>query len=624
MCGILGLIQKDPVDQQGFKLMLDKIKHRGPEQEGLWFNSRQNVALGHRRLAIIDLSPLGSQPMKSEDGRYIIVFNGEIYNFEEIRNELSGKGHKFISKSDTEVLLKSYIQWGAECLEKLNGMFAFAIWDQKEEVLFAARDRLGEKPFKYFFDGTRFVFGSELKALLGFSFVKKDVDWNAVDLALGLRFVPSPRTGFKSIFKLPAGHFLILKSNQLKIQRYWSIDAIEVDSTKSQSEWQEELSELFEDSVKKRLISDVPVGAFLSGGVDSTSVVAMASRNKKEPIDTFVISMDGESEDKKYARLAAKHFKTNHHEIQLDEINYAESVRDLVGLYDEPFFDQSALPSMLISREMKKHVTVVLSGDGADELFGGYRSFKFVKFLKLYQTLPSSVRKFVPQFFRSFSNGAAYKAEILAKDFFNAYAEYYSVWKNNLPISKRYLTKRDLYSEHLSNEIDENLLANQFKGWFNNYPDVVSGAMLADVMGILPDGYLTKIDLAAMGSALEVRPPFLDYRLVELSRKIPSGLKIKNGVGKYIWKELMRSVIPEEILTRPKAGFVIPLDRIIKNQLKPMITDILLDKNSKIYNNFKYQTVEKMWQVHLNGKADYSNHLWSLLILELWLREYQK
>ena len=620
MCGILGVIQKkEPIDRNIFQTALDTIKHRGPESEGQWFGVGDNVALGHRRLAIIDLSPGGYQPMQSADGRFFVTFNGEIYNYKDLKKELSDLGNVFKSESDTEVLLYAYIQWGEKCLEKLNGMFAFAIWDQQKQELFAARDRLGEKPFKYYLDGDRFIFASEIKAILKFPYIKREIDWQAIDLSLSLRYVPAPKTGFKGISKLPAGHYLIFKDGNLEIKQYWSVDRIRVDNSKNINDWQTGLWDLFKDSIQKRMISDVPVGAFLSGGVDSSSVVAAVSEIYNKPLDTFVISTDSLNEDRKYARIVADYFHTNHHEIQINDVDYVGAVLEISKLYDEPFFDQSALPSVLISRIMKKHATVVLSGDGSDELFGGYKSFQYVSFLKRYKKIPL-LNFFIKKVLGNFSNKILYKTEVLSKDFFASYSEYYSVWKRSLPYSKMYVTKEDLYLNKIKVELDG--VEKQFRDWFGADKDVIRGAMLADVKGVLADGYLAKMDFATMGSAVEVRPPFLDYRLVELSRKIPTKFKIKNSTGKYIWKELMKTKLPPAVLSRPKMGFVIPLDNIIVNQLRPLVESLLLDKDSNIYGYFQFSAVQKLWSDHLNKKADYSNHLWSLLMLELWIREH--
>lgn len=623
MCGILGIIQKEKIDKSIFSEMLKTISHRGLDDEGAWFSESEDIALGHRRLSIIDLSKAGRQPMFCADKRFAIIFNGEIYNFQEVKEELIKNGYKFFSASDTEVCLNAYIEWGKECLQKFNGMFSFAIWDDKEKKLFAARDRMGEKPFKYYFDGEKFIFASEIKAILAAG-VKKEIDWQAVDIALGFRFIPAPATGFKNIFKLPAGHFLIWQANELKIEKYWDAGGREADKRKKMADWKKEIWDLFLDSVKKRMVSDVPVGAFLSGGLDSTSVVAAMSEISEKPVDTFVISFDENNEDRKHAKIAANYFKTNHHEIKIEEIDFEAALKKVVDFYDEPFFDQSALPSLLIGEHIKKHVPVVLGGDGGDELFGGYDNYKFAKFLDNYQKLPRFVYSKLIPFISGFSENFLYKAEILGKDFYFAYVDYFSTWKSSLPKSNKYLTKDDLYLPELKTRIDMDSSAKLMRKWFSGNGEIANRAMLADIRGRLADGYLTKIDIATMANTVEARAPFLDHRLVELSQTVPGRLKIKNGEEKYIWKEILREKIPAEILNRKKIGFSLPLDLILKKQLKGAVEKNILSEESEIAKVFSVSAIRKLWQDHLDSKADYSNHLWSLLILELWIKKYIK
>lgn len=621
MCGIAGIIKKNQsTDADLMKEMLASIAHRGPEDEGIWMSKNHHVALGQRRLAIVDLSPLGHQPMISADGRYVITFNGEIYNYPELKAELEGLGRTFISQSDTEALLYSYVQWGEKCLEKLNGMFAFAVWDEKEQKLFAARDRLGEKPFKYHYDGENLSFASEIKALLVDSSLKREIDWPAIDIAMAYRFVPSPLTGFKDIRKLPAGHYLTWQDGAIAIKKYWDPETIKIDRNKSLADWKDEVWRLFADSVKKRLMSDVPIGAFLSGGIDSTSVVA-ALHELNHPLNTYVISVGGKSADSEYAALAAKYFKTNHKHIELTADHLDAAVKGLVDYYDEPFFDASALPSRLISQVMKKEVTVVLSGDGGDEIFGGYGAYR------LAQKLPQ-IKRMLPKFFSALvpaikyiSPKAAYRLEILLKDFYAAYSDYFAVWQSALPKTKKYLTRDDLYSPDIKNKIRPDGAATLMEQWFGHSGERANDAMIADLHGRLPDGYMAKTDFATMSAALEIRPPFLDYRLVELCASMPEKYKIRNGRGKWIWKEIIKDKIPAEIIYRPKAGFSIPLDAILKNELKPLAEEILLGE-SIVKNYFSPDIMKQLWQDHIKGQADYSNHIWSIIMLELWLKKY--
>lgn len=606
--------------------MLGMITHRGPDDSGFWHSDDGLVGLGHRRLAIIDLTSAGHQPMVSVDGRYAIVFNGEIYNYQELRSQLAAKGIKFISDSDTEVLLNLFAEFGPGCLGQLNGMFAFAIWDNQEKSLFAARDRLGEKPFKYYIDNERFIFASETKSILQCDGIDRTIDFQAIDTALSLRFVDAPDTGFKKIRKLPAGHYLLWQGGKLTVSPYWKIGDQEINFNKSSKEWKKEVWQLFLDSVSKRLVSDVPVGAFLSGGVDSTSVVAALKELGRNDINTFVISIAGESADQRFAAQAARYFGTTHHEISLGKIDYASALSDLASVYDEPFFDSSALPSMLISREMKKKVTVVLSGDGGDELFGGYDSYGFARLLAKYQFLPGFFyKKIVPSLLR-LNNKLLYRAEVMSKDFYSAYADYYAVWQSDLPRSHRYLTKKDLWLPEWQRGLQDAAVALKFKEWFGDPrgADIANRAMRADLTGRLADGYLTKVDMASMLSAVEVRAPFLDHRLVELSQRMPSSFKLKGGKTKLIWKEIIKDKVPEQVINRSKAGFSIPLGEIMKSDLKEIIIGSIISPNSRVSRFFSDKTIKLMWNDHLAGRADYSNHLWSILMLELWLKNYQE
>ncbi len=623
MCGIVGIVHKTKqIDKMLFLSMLEAVKHRGPENQGFWFSSDHRVALGHQRLAIIDVSSAGNQPMQTKDGRYSVTFNGEIYNYLELKSELEKQGIVFHTMTDTEVLLQAYVMWGKKCVEKLNGMFSFGIWDEFEKVLFIARDHVGEKPLKYYHNGDTFIFASEVKAILREPSVTREIDWDAIDVALSFRYVPAPHTGFRGINKLPAGHYLVWKQGKIEVEQYWFPEQVVINNKKTEDEWKAELWDLFVDSVRKRLMSDVPLGALLSGGLDSTSVVAAVREITDKKIDTFVISIGGVSKDEEYAQKAADYFQTNHHRLSLSDIDFTSQISRLVSQYDEPFFDQAALPTLMISEVMKKNVTVVLSGDGGDELFGGYDAYTKVPLFKLLNCIPGPIRYGAARLVRM-RNNLAYKAEITAQSFEKMYTEYYSMWKTSLPVSHRYITKTDLYLPELKkNILDENALE-YMKKWFKSVSsDLVNNAMLADIKGRLADGYLAKVDFSSMAHAIEIRAPFLDPRLVQSSLSMPSKLKIKNGRGKYIWKEIVKGKIPESIMLRPKAGFGIPLHALMIKEMKGLIEGVLLSNTSEVQKYFSRTVMIQMWNQHIVGVADYSNHLWSLLMLELWLKKY--
>lgn len=626
MCGIAGIIsQNGQIDKSALERLILTLGHRGPDDSGMWFDDEKKAALGHQRLSVIDLSSAGHQPMTYEKGRYVVTYNGEIYNYQEIKKELESLGYLFETHSDTEVLLAAYAQWKEKALDRFDGMFAFAIWDKKEKILFAARDRFGEKPFKYYSYKGDFVFASEIKALLSYPNVPREIDWGAIDTALALQFVPAPYTGFKHIYKLPAGHYLVLKRGEVSVRRYWDVldNTARYNGTFTRAK--DELWNFFTASVKRKMVSDVSFGAFLSGGVDSSSVVAAMKEISSSPLETFVISIGGESADQYYANIAASYFGTHHHEIAIDEIDYQKEIPLLASIYDEPFFDHSALPTTIISRQMKQYVTVVLGGDGSDELFGGYRQHSFAHFLKRYGHIPSWGRKTITSLLRVHAS-SHYKAEILSKDFFDAYVDYYAIWKHSLPKSGRYITKRDLYSNDLQSIIDRNNAAEYMRGWFSDgraaSRDIITQSMVADVRGRLADGYLTKTDLGTMASALELRTPFLDPKLAEFAFSLPSSWKVKRRVGKYIWKEAVREKLPREVLERKKVGFSIPLDVIMRGPMKEFAREMLCDSESYIAKWFRQDALQRLWGDHQKKKADYSNHIWSLIMLELWIRQY--
>lgn len=634
MCGIAGIIKKDgAVDRGLLPGMLKCIGHRGPEDEGMWQSQNGQVALGHRRLAIIDLSPGGHQPMISDDGRFIVTFNGEIYNYLEIKKELADLGLEFKTHSDTEVLLKAYMQWKEKSLEKLNGMFAFAIWDQKDSVLFAARDRLGEKPFKYYQSEEKFIFASELKAILVDPTVPREPDWQAVDLAMTYRFVPAPFTGFEEIQKLPAGHYLLWQGGKVSVIPYWqAFDYAKEDDKRSLQDWKTSLWDIFKDSIKGRMISDVPVGAFLSGGLDSSSVVAAMAEISTKKIKTFSVGLKGQPESElPFAKLIADRFKTDHREIII-EPNVIEILPQLVRQFEEPFFDNAAVPTMVMAKETKKHVTVVLTGDGGDELFGGYGNHSFFKQLKTYQGLPSVFYKTIfpqaakglagiigkPQFKKLF-----YRTELLGHDLHQAYVDYYAIWKKELKQSRFYLTKDDLYTDQLKQKINIDLSEKLMSQWMGDgtvrkYGDM-NRAMLADTVGRLGDNYLMKVDFASMIYALENRAPFLDHRLVQLALSLPEKYKVRNGQVKWIWKQIVQDKIPAEIIARRKAGFGIPIGAWMRSELYDYVRENLIKTDSKLYRYFNKHAIIKLLEDHKKGAADYSNHLWCLLLLQSWL-----
>jgi asparagine synthase (glutamine-hydrolysing) len=624
MCGIAGLVsQKKSVDPQVVRSMLATLTHRGPEDEGVFFDTEGTVALGQCRLAIIDLSPGGHQPMTSADGRYTLTFNGEIYNYIELRSELKGQGYSFHTESDTEVLLHAFIAWGETCIEKLRGMFAFAVWDSREKRLFAARDRMGEKPFVYAVVRNTLFFASELKALLSSKEIAREIDWSVMSDVLALRFVPAPSTGIKGVHKLPAGHSLVFSHGQVEIKRYTS--RIVKEQFESLELTKKNLWHTFQAAAVSCLTtSDVPVGAFLSGGLDSSSVVAALVRAGHTP-KTYCVAVGEESEDIRAARLVARHFglEKTHEEIIVPATALEDMVQKVIQTYDEPFTDQSAVPSLIIAEHMKKYATVVLGGDGADELFGGYDTYQHMRLFKQMARIPNGVRLQFAQMMAHVSAKAAYPFEIMTGDVYDMYVKRFSVWKKSLPLSKRYITEDDLFTPQFREKMHGS--ESSLERWLRMYASEgpLKAALLADQEGRLPDGYLYKVDMASMRSAVEVRSPFLDPRLVELANQTPAAFHVR-GKGKWVWRQMVKDILPPHVLQRKKKGFSMPLDRLFNEQFGVFAKQVLLRPERETKELFREDIVEKLFRDHALGKADYSNHLWALLMIELWITNLKK
>lgn len=627
MCGIAGKISlsENNVSTQEIEAMNDAIKHRGPDDGGVYLSPDRRVGLGHRRLAIIDLSPLGHQPMRYLN-RYEIVFNGEIYNFQEKRMLLEKDGYAFQSHSDTEVILALYDKYKEECLEHLRGMFAFAIYDEQERVLFAARDRVGKKPFKYFFDGETFLFASELKAILTQPEYVREPDYAAIHHYLTLQYVPAPLTGFKGIMKLEPAHSLTLnlKTRKLKKERYWKLDYSEKLNL-SEDEWKRRIIDTLEESVKLRMISDVPIGAFLSGGVDSSAVVALMARNSAQPIKTFSIGFKEEKYNElPYAKRVAETFGTDHTEFVV-EPNAIELLPMLVRQYEEPFADSSALPTYLVSKLTREHVTVALNGDGGDENFAGYTRYAALqaslileRFSWLAKTVGVPATKFLAEVVPNTLTSRMHRlTKTLSIDYRERYMGFTSYFTNE--------QKADLYTESFKakvwHEDTSDLIAAHFLE--SGSKNRTEQAVYADFTTYLPEDLMAKVDIATMAVSLEGRSPFLDHVLLELSAKIPFNLKLKGTNNKkYILKEALRGLVPDEVMDRPKMGFGIPIDHWFRNELKSYAYTKLLDGELIRQGIVRRDTVQRILDQHMETKINYSPHIWALLTLELWFEEY--
>ena len=625
MCGIAGFIDlwdsREARDQQERAAILDRmcriIQHRGPDDQGV--TVKPGVALGMRRLAIIDLVS-GNQPMSGEDGSVTIVFNGEIYNFQEIKPKLEARGHVFQTHSDTEAIVHAYEEFGPDCLKDLRGMFAFAIWDDKARTLFVARDRAGKKPLYYTTtaNGT-FVFGSELKALLEHPDVQRDLNPEGLDAYFTLGYVPDPLSIFQNIHKLPPGCYLTFKEGKVAVRQYWDFELEPAESTREE-DYLDELRLLLDESVRLRLISDVPLGAFLSGGIDSSTVVALMARNMGQPVKTFSIGFHEDSYNElKYARVTAQKYGTDHHEFFVTP-DICEVVDDLAWHFDEPFADSSAIPTYMVSKLARDHVTVVLSGDGGDELFAGYTRYVVDRKRGGFERLPKPLREGVMRPLSERLPHAAWGRNYLhnvSLDPISRYLDSVSVFTN--------LNRRSLYTSDFARQLGPGgYVANLFNKLVENVKsdEPIDRLLYLDSKTYLPGDILTKVDRMSMAVSLEARAPLLDHKLIEFVTRVPAALKLAGLETKHLLKRAVRDLVPAEILNRPKQGFGVPIQEWINQQLRSRIRDTLSDARTKQRGYIDSHYVSVLLDEHERGRRDHSMSLWALVMLELWHRQF--
>ena len=624
MCGIAGFISKEKnAARHERAALLDRmcgiITHRGPDEQGAIVKDR--AALGMRRLSIIDLRS-GQQPIFDCSGNLAIVFNGEIYNFPELKKDLEARGHRFKTNSDTETIVHAYEEFGADCVEHLRGMFAFAIYDFRDESLFIARDRVGKKPLFYSLtEKGNFVFGSELKVLIEHGEISKKIDFSALDAYLTFGYVPEEFCIFRDVQKLEPGHFLIFKNGRVETRKYWDFDYSENSEIKTEAEYIEVLRELIKEAVRVRLISEVPLGAFLSGGVDSSSVVGMMSQLLDVPVKTFSIGFNEDSfNELKFARLASKHFGTEHHEFIVTP-DLVETVDELVWHFDEPFADSSALPTYMVSKMARDFVTVVLSGDGGDELFAGYTRYVVDRKRSGLGKLPKVIRENILQTVsEKLPHGAIGKNFLysISLDSINRYIDNISHFGA--------LKKNALYSSDFRQNMNGDL--GRGESLFHKIAESVSSKnpvdklLYLDSKTYLPSDILTKVDRMSMANSLEARVPLLDHKLIEFVTKIPARLKLKNLETKYILKKAMEGIVPREILYREKQGFGVPISEWINLQLKDRINETLLEKRTLERGYFSPRYIETLLDEHRKQRRDHSDQLWILWMLELWHRQF--
>jgi asparagine synthase (glutamine-hydrolysing) len=620
MCGIAGIYQFSGgglIATDDIRRMCQVLAHRGPDDEGIYIHA--TAGIGMRRLSIIDLQS-GHQPIANEDESIWVVFNGEIYNHRELRCELEAMGHRFRTQSDTEAIVHAYEEFGDRCVERMNGMFAFAVLDQKRQLLFLARDRLGIKPLYYFVDTRRVLFGSEIKAILSHDDVPRELDFAALDSFLTFEYVAGPQTIFKAIKKLPAGHTMMVTPQGVTITRYW--DVAQTASDEDEQTYCERLYTTLKSAVQYRLLSDVPLGALLSGGIDSSTIVGLMAEQLATPVETFSIGFEEDTYNElDYARQISRHFQTHHHEqiIRPDAIELTEKV---IRHCDEPLGDFSVFPTYLVSVFARKHVTVALSGDGGDELFAGYDHYKAQKLDGYYRWLPRAVRTHVIAYLLEQIPPTVQKKGLInkAKRFIEGAALpsdlAHTRWMTFLTAAD----KSQLYSPELRRELKE-VDAHAFIRRYlarAGIDDPLGEQLLLDLKTYLVDDILVKVDRMSMATALEVRVPFLDYRVVELAASIPSRLKLKGWTSKHVLKQAMGSLLPPSILHKKKEGFSIPMKNWLKDELRPLLLDALSPDRVRRRGYFNAVYIERLISEHLAGTQNHSHKLWPLVLFEIW------
>ena len=622
MCGICGVASYQPdgsVDISVLKQMNDSIQHRGPDDDGYYQDEQASLAM--RRLSIIDLHT-GQQPISNETGDVWVVYNGEIYNFKDVRAELERRGHAFKTQTDTEVIVHAYEEYGDACVGHLNGMFAIALWDARKRRLFLARDRVGIKPLYYWAGRDKLVFASELKALILHPDVPRKINLDALDIFLTLEYVPAPYTIYENIFKLLPGHTLTVENGETKIRQYWDVPYQPI--SQSEAECTETLSGLINEAVKIRLMSDVPLGAFLSGGIDSSTVVGYMSRNMSEPVQTFSIGFEDDTYDEvPFANAVAKHFGTNHH-VEVLNPDIATLVEQLVPHHDEPFADTSIFPTYLVSKLARQQVKVVLSGDGGDELFAGYDTYIAEKLDRYYGRLPGALRqRMLPRFAewlppQPAKKGLINKVKRMVEGGALDPSLQHTRWMMFLNSSE----KNDLYRSDLRATMNDNLTANYLGNYFEkaNRFDSLAQQQYVDIKTYLADDILTKVDRMSMATSIEARVPLLDYHIVEFAMNLPPHMKLNGSRTKSILRNAVKHLVPELVLEKPKQGFSIPMKHWLRTSLKPMMLDLLSKDSLHTHGYFDHQVVSNWIQEHLGGRVNHSHRLWSLMVFEMWRR----
>jgi len=624
MCGICGIVNfnaTEPVDRHLVERMTSAQAHRGPDDHGYFVEN--NVGLGHRRLSIIDLSG-GKQPMFNEDGSVVVVFNGEIYNFADLTGDLISRGHQFTTRSDTETIVHAYEEYGVECMKDFRGMFAFAIWDRRQKRLLLVRDRLGIKPVYYYAGKDFFIFASEIKSLLEHPRVPRELDLQSLDLYLALRYVPGPRTMFKNIFKLQPGHWMTVDETGMKVRKYWDVSY----ETRHVSAAQclEEFSHLLEESVRLRLIADVPLGVFLSGGLDSSSILAIMSKiTGGRRVKTFSVGYETsgpsgaeaeEANELHYARQAAAHFGAEHHEFSVTGHDFENAIPTMVSHLDEPMADSTCIPLYFISKLARKHITVVLSGEGADEMMGGYGLYPRILALEKIRRLSGPLAPVFPAL-AGLPLGERVRAYLRRMG--SRVEDHYRGVVKGIGLETRLALAGEERVRKSESRLDE-IFAPYFEHAAN--ASTLNRMLYADTKVWLPENLLLKGDKMTMATAVELRVPFLDHKLVEYLAALPDSMKVRGNQGKWILRQMMGNVLPPSILHRKKRGFSVPTASWLRYDLRDTVREALLSSNSACRQFFDAQAVEQIVDLQEKGKISGYQEVWSLLVFEFWHKQF--